>query len=89
MKISSIQGNNKINAYSNQKQQFKSGTVNKTYKDTVTISEDGKYLSKVNAGSEDMDLDKINEIKSRIKQGTYTVNSRNIAKKILGNIKGE
>lgn len=86
MKINSIQRNNMINAYSKQRQDYKPETVHKQNKDKVTISEDAKYLSKIT--TENVDLEKINEIKNRIKQGTYNVNSKGVAEKILQNIKG-
>lgn len=89
MKIESIQRNNMINAYSKQRQPVKSQAVNKVQQDKVTISEDAKYLNKVNSDNDNVDLDKVNEIKNRIKQGTYSVNSRKVAEKILEAIKGE
>ena len=87
MKIDSIQRNNMINAYTKQRQNYKSEVVNKLPKDKVTISEDAKYLNKITTENENIDLDKINEIKNRIKQGTYTVDSRKVAEKIIKSIK--
>ncbi|SCJ98122.1 anti-sigma28 factor FlgM [uncultured Clostridium sp.] len=87
MKVDSIQRNNMINAYTKQRQNYKSEVVNKLPKDKVTISEDAKYLNKITTENENIDLDKINAIKNRIKQGTYTVDSKKIAEKIIKSIK--
>lgn len=89
MKVNSIQANNMINAYSKQKQYVKTEATSKTPKDKVEISDDAKYLSKINSDNENIDLDKVNEIKKKIKEGTYDISSRNIAKKMLKGIKGE
>lgn len=89
MKIHSIQRNTMINAYNKQRQPLKQGEVNKQNKDKVTISEDAKYLSKLNSDNDSVNIDKINEIKNRIKQGTYNVDSKAVAKKIIEATKGE
>ncbi|MEN8076983.1 flagellar biosynthesis anti-sigma factor FlgM [Clostridioides difficile] len=89
MKINSINTNNMINAYSKQKQYVKTETVNKSFKDKVEISEDAKYLSKINSDNENINIDKVNEIKKKIQEGTYSINSRNIAQKIIDVIKGD
>lgn len=89
LKIHSVQSNTMINAYSKQRQPLKQGDVYKNNKDKVTISEDAKYLSKLNMKDENINIDKVNEIKNKIKLGTYNVNSRAIAKKIIGSLKGE
>ncbi len=57
--------------------------------DTLELSELGKYLSKVNSNNEDINVDKINEIKRRIENGTYKVDSKDLAKKIIKNMKVE
>ena len=89
MKINSISTNNMINAYSKQKQYVKTETVNKSFKDKVEISEDAKYLSKINSDNENINIDKVNEIKKKIQEGTYSINSKNIAQKIIDVIKGD
>ena len=89
MKINSINTNNMINAYSKQKQYVKTETVNKSFKDKVEISEDAKYLSNINSDNENINIDKVNEIKKKIKEGTYSINSKNIAQKIIDVIKGD
>lgn len=51
--------------------------------DSVQISDLGKYLSKVNSKEEPMDMEKINRLKNEIESGTYKVDSRVLAKKIV------
>lgn len=89
MKINSINTNNMISAYGKQKQHIKTETINKGFKDKVEISEEAKYLSKINSDNENINVDKINEIKKKIQEGTYNVSSRNIAQKIMNVIKGD
>lgn len=89
MKINSVNTNNMINAYSKQKQYVKTETLNKVSKDKVEISEEAKYLSKINSDNENINIDKVNEIKKKIQDGTYNINSRNIAQKIINAIKGD
>lgn len=89
MKINSVNTNNMINAYSKQKQYVKTETLNKVSKDKVEISEEAKYLSKINSDNENINIDKVNEIKKKIQDGTYNINSRNIAQKIINDIKGD
>jgi len=55
----------------------------KNNSDSVQISELGKYLSKVNSKEETMDMEKINRLKNQIENGTYKVDSRILAKKIV------
>ena len=88
MKVHSVQRNTMINAYNKQRQPLKQGEMIKQNKDKVTISEDAKYLNQINS-DDNVNIDKINEIKSRIKQGIYSVNSKAVAKKIIEVTKGE
>ena len=62
MKINSIMAKNMINAYSKQKQYVKADIGNKQLKDKVEISEDAKYLSKINNDNENINLDKVDEV---------------------------
>ena len=89
MKINSVQTNNVINAYGKQKQYAKGEAQSKQIKDKVTISNDAKYLNKINSDTENMDMDKVNEIKRKIESGTYSINSKDIAKKMVEASKGE
>ena len=76
------------NIYTRTKQQIQQ-TVKINNKDTVEISDLGKYLNKINS-SDDMDrLEKINEIKRRIENNTYKIDSNELAKKIIERTKGE
>ncbi len=78
-KIESIYTNNKQELWQNQK------TKNQ---DILEISDLGRYLNKVNSGEEKMNLEKINDIKKRIENGTYRIDSNDLAKKIIENMKG-
>ena len=73
MKINSVMANNAVNMYNKQKQHTKIEMGNKQLKDKVEISKDAKYLNKINNDNEEVNLEKINEIKQRIKSGTYNI----------------
>lgn len=83
MKINSVMANNAVNMYNKQKQHTKIEMGSKQLKDKVEISKDAKYLNKINNDNEEVNLEKINEIKQRIKSGTYNIDSRILAKAIL------
>lgn len=78
-KIESIYTSNKQELWQNQKTKSR---------DILEISDLGKYLNKVNSGEEKMNLEKINDIKKRIDNGTYRVDSNDLAKKIIESMKG-
>lgn len=78
-KIESIYTSNKQELWQNQKPKNQ---------DILEISDLGKYLNKVNSGEEKMNLEKINDIKKRIENGTYRIDSNDLAKKIIENMKG-
>ena len=67
MKINSVMANNAVNMYNKQKQHTKIEMGSKQLKDKVEISKDAKYLNKINNDNEEVNLEKINEIKQRIK----------------------
>ena len=76
------------NIYTRTKQQIQQ-TTKVSSKDTVEISDLGKYLNKINS-SEDKDrLEKINEIKRKIQNNPYKIDSNELAKKIIERTKGE
>ena len=76
------------NIYTRTKQQIQQ-TTKVSSKDTVEISDLGKYLNKINS-SEDKDrLEKINQIKIKIKNNNYKIDSNELAKKIIERTKGE
>ena len=65
MKINSVMANNAVNMYNKQKQHTKIEMGSKQLKDKVEISKDAKYLNKINNDNEEVNLEKINEIKQR------------------------
>ena len=76
------------NIYTRTKQQIQPN-LNINRKDTIEISDLGKYLNKINS-SEDKDrLERINEIKRKIENNTYKIDSNELAKKIIEKTKGE
>ncbi|WP_029699411.1 flagellar biosynthesis anti-sigma factor FlgM [Clostridium sp. Ade.TY] len=89
MKIDSIRTNNMINVYKQQKRYENVNVTKKEIKDKVEISDAAKHLNKIKNDNENVNLDKINEIKNRINNGTYNVDSKKLAKKIIEIIKGE
>lgn len=88
MKINNIKFNNIDNIYKTKKLEVdKTNTNSKS--DSVQISDLGKYLNKVNTNKEDINMDKVNDIKKRIENGTYSVDSKVLAKKIIEKMEGE
>lgn len=74
-------------------------SLNKTYnsekkiiikKDTIEISKQAKEISKqlVN-NSDDLRYEKVISIKKSIQDGTYTINHRELAKKMIDKMKGK
>lgn len=81
-----VNNNTKIafnNIYKMDKLKNNNESKNKNNTDTLEISDLGKYLSKVNSKEEAMDMEKINRLKKQIESGTYKVDSRALAKKII------
>lgn len=89
MNINTVNFKNINNIYKTNKQEIKQQPVQPKPKDTVEISDLGKYLNQVNSSKEEMNMDKVNDIKRRIENGTYNVDSKDLAKKIIQNMKGE
>ena len=88
MNIASVKFKGIENLYTRSKQEIKQ-TLKVNNRDTVEISDLGMYLNKVNS-SEDKDrLEKIAEIKSKIENNTYRIDSNELAKKIIERTKGE
>ena len=88
MNIASVKFKGIENIYTRSNQEIKQ-TVKANNKDTIEISDLGMYLNKVNS-SEDKDrLEKIAEIKSKIENNTYRLDSNELAKKIIERTKGE
>ena len=57
--------------------------------DVIEISELGKYLNKVNTNKEEINMDKVSELKQKIENGTYKVDSKDLAKKIIEHMRRE
>ena len=88
MNIASVKFKGIENIYTRSKQEIKQ-TLKVNNRDTIEISDLGMYLNKVNS-SEDKDrLEKIAEIKSKIENNTYRIDSNELAKKIIERTKGE
>lgn len=88
MKIGSINPRNIEKMYKSNKIEEKN--IKNQRKDTIQISDLGKYLSEVNSNKkEEIDIEKVNELKKKIDNGTYKIDSKDIAKKILEHIRGE
>ncbi|MDK2585810.1 flagellar biosynthesis anti-sigma factor FlgM [Romboutsia sedimentorum] len=87
MNITSVNFRGIENMYKNNKVQAK--PVNNKIVDSVEISELGKQLNKLNTNKEDVNIDKINEIKTKIENGTYKVDSKDLAKKIIESMRGD
>ena len=57
--------------------------------DKVEISSIGKQLSNISQNVEkDVNIDKVNKLKKMIENGTYNIDSKELAKKILEKTKG-
>lgn len=87
MRIDSIKFNNIENVYKTKKQGQEPVANNKS--DSIQISDLGKYLNEVSNNKDEINIDKINDIKKRIENGTYSVDSKELAKKIIEKMKGD
>lgn len=87
MKINSINFVNANNVYKNQTVWAQTKKTKKS--DSIEISDLGKYLNKVDKSDKEVNIDKINDIKKRIENGTYSVDSKDLAKKIIERMKGD
>ena len=88
MNIASVKFKGIENIYTRSKQEIKQ-TVKANNKDTIEISDLGMYLNKVNSSGDKDRLEKIAEIKSKIENNTYRIDSNELAKKIIERTKGE
>ena len=87
MNVSTVNFRNIENIYKANKIQVKPVINKKT--DVIEISELGKYLNKVNTNKEEINVDKVNELKQKIENGTYKVDSKDLAKKIIEHMRRE
>jgi negative regulator of flagellin synthesis FlgM len=88
MNIKSVNSNFAINNYTKSVNNIKTQKpVEKA--DKVEISSIGKHLSSISKNADkDVNIDKVNKIKSMIENGTYNIDSKELAKKILEKTKG-
>lgn len=88
MNINLVKFRNLERVYNNNK--VDASYVKNTKKgDTVEISQMGKYLNKVNSSKEEVNIDRVNEIKSKIESGQYRIDSNELAKKIIEKMREE
>ena len=88
MKVNGIR-TNYINQYYSKNMNKSINIHSKREIDKVEISDIGKKLSKIDSLN-NQDRDKmVSEIREKVQNGTYKVNSKLLAKKIMGHIKGE
>ncbi len=72
------------------KKQYKNEEKNKKIvADKLEISQEAKYLNKITSNKNEIDIKKVEEIKNRLNLGTYKINSKEIAKKMIENVKGK
>ena len=88
MNIASVKFKGIENIYTRSKQEIKQ-TLKVNNRDTVEISDLGMYLNKINSSEDNDRLEKINEIKRKIENNTYRIDSNELAKKIIERTKGE
>lgn len=90
MKINSINFSTPIqSAYKKVQMMEETQTNALQKKDSIEISEAGKSLSQMKINNESFDEQKVNDIKSRIQNGTYQIDSRQLAQKIISGLKEE
>jgi negative regulator of flagellin synthesis FlgM len=77
----------KIESMYQNKKQEQAKNMNLENQDKVEISDLGKYLSKVSSEEEEILSERIKSIKQRIEDGTYKIDSNDLAKKIIEKMK--
>jgi negative regulator of flagellin synthesis FlgM len=87
MNVRTVNFRNIENIYKSNKIEAKPVINKKT--DVIEISELGKYLNKVNTNKEEINMDKVSELKQKIENGTYKVDSKDLAKKIIEHMRRE
>lgn len=87
MNINSVRFRTIENVYKSNKVETKPKQNKQT--DTLQISDLGKYLNEVNNKNKEINIEKVNEIKKKIENGTYNVDSKELAKKIISHMKGD
>ncbi|WP_058953747.1 flagellar biosynthesis anti-sigma factor FlgM [Clostridium tyrobutyricum] len=89
MKINGINSNNIINLY-REGSKTKDLTAKAENRDSIQISSMGKRLSSYMLDDKSIDSkDKVESIKKAISNGTYKVDAKLVAQKILDTMKGQ
>ncbi|MCM1988116.1 flagellar biosynthesis anti-sigma factor FlgM [Oceanirhabdus seepicola] len=88
MKINGIRANY-VNQYYSKNVNKSTNTQIRNEKDKIQISEIGRKLSKIDSLNKEDREKLVSEIKEKVQNGTYKVDSKLLAKKIMGHIKGE
>ena len=90
MKINSVNFSNPVqNIYKKTQMIEEKHTSNFQNKDSIEISDIGKSLSEMSMNGESINFERVNDIKSKIETGTYYVDSRELAKKIISGLNNE
>ncbi|MGL5313648.1 MAG: flagellar biosynthesis anti-sigma factor FlgM [Peptostreptococcaceae bacterium] len=88
MNIKSINSKYIENPYQKNVNKIKTRISNKI-NDKVEISQEAKYLSEINTSKGEFNTEKIEELKRQIGSGTYSIDSKDLARKIIDYMKGE
>jgi len=88
MKVNGIRANYVIQYYSKNMNKSTNTQIRRE-KDKVEISDIGRKLSKIDSLNKEDREKLVIEIKDKVQNGTYKVDSKLLAKKIIGHIKGE
>lgn len=87
MRINNVSSSQVTNIYSNKKQRVEDNMNNKI-KDVIEISSIGKELSNYEISHKGQpSIEKVNKVKSMMEAGTYTVDSKLIASKMIDYMK--
>lgn len=90
MKINSVNFSNPVqNIYKKTQIIEEKPTNNFQNKDSIEISDVAKSLSQISMNNENINLERVNDIKNKIETGTYSVDSRELAKKIISGLNNE
>lgn len=88
MNIDKVKFNNIQNVYKSKKNEpIEQSPIKEKRSDSIEISQMGKHLNQINSDKENIDMKRIDDLKQRIENGNYQVDSRELAKKIIENIK--
>ncbi|NEZ45860.1 flagellar biosynthesis anti-sigma factor FlgM [Clostridium niameyense] len=90
MKINSVSIAKGLNTYNLNKKNIEKKQVNNSKKDTVEISKIGKSLTTYSIEDKFLNSkDRIEKIKKSIDEGTYKVDAKLIAEKMINSTKGK